>query len=220
MKQFLINRELSIRLLYFIVSVMITAVGAAVFLLSGTGTDPFGMLMQGVAKLVGISNGTAHIAINATFIVIILCVDRKYIRAGTFAALFVTGPMIDLVIRLLGGVLTPALPYPVRLVVTLASCVVLGFGLSGLINASVGVGGNDIIALIISDKLRIQFRWVRIAVDASFVIVGYLLGGVAGLGTIASVLLVGPIAQFFVRYTALPLFHLLRRFVAPAEGNL
>ncbi len=205
------RRELLIRLAYFVAGTAITALGASVFILSETGTDPFGMLMQGVAKIAGISNGTAHIAINATYIIIIAILDRRYIRIGTFAALFATGPMIDLASRLLGHVISGALPYFLRLSICLASCPVIGFGLSCVINASVGMGANDLVSVIISDKTHLQFRWVRVGVDAAMVATGYLLGGVIGLGTVACALLTGPCTQFFMPRSALILHRVLSR---------
>ena len=196
----------------------VCALGCSAFVLSGIGTDPFSMLMQGVARTAHISNGTAHIAINFTLLVLYLFIDRKYIRAGTFAALFITGPMIDAASRLLHGVIHEGLPLPVRVVIVLASCVLISMGLSAVISASIGVGANDSLAIILSDKLHLQFRWVRIAVDLAFVVTGFLLGGVIGIGTLLTALLTGPITQFFIPRTARLLYSILRRLAPQAES--
>ena len=98
-------REFILRVLYFCLGTAVCALGCSAFVLSGIGTDPFSMLMQGVARTAHISNGAAHIAINFTLLVLYFFIDRKYIRAGTFAALFITGPMIDAASRLLRGVI-------------------------------------------------------------------------------------------------------------------
>ena len=206
------RRELLLRLGYFIAGVAITAVGAAIFVLTATGTDPFGVLMQGTARLLGVSNGTAHMGLNATFLLLILCFARKYIHVGTFASLVVIGPMIDLSTFLLRGFIGEWQPLALRLAISAGGVVLIAFGLSGIINASVGVGANDLISIILSDRLHRQFRWVRIAVDASFVLIGWPLGGVVGIGTVFCVLLIGPVSQFFVPHTGRLLAHLLRRF--------
>ena len=39
---------------------------------------------------------------------------------------------------------------------------------------------------------------MRVIVDASFVLLGFLLGGVAGAGTLVCMFLVGPVAGFFL----------------------
>ena len=176
------------------------------------------MLMQGVARTAHISNGAAHIAINFTLLVLYFFIDRKYIRAGTFAALFITGPMIDAASRLLRGVIHEGLPFPVRVVIVLASCPLIAIGLSASINASVGVGANDSLAILLSDKLHLQFRWMRVAVDLTFVVSGLLLGGVIGVGTVITALLTGPIVQFFMPRTARLLYSILRRLTPQAES--
>lgn len=52
-------REFILRVLYFCLGTAVCALGCSAFVLSGIGTDPFSMLMQGVARTAHISNGTA-----------------------------------------------------------------------------------------------------------------------------------------------------------------
>ncbi len=83
----------------------------------------------------------------------------------------------------------------------LIGCIVLGFRMSVVIKSNSGTGSNDLIAMIISDKInkrkQISFRWVRIGCDLFFVLVGFLLGGTVGIGTVTAVVLTGPAVQFF-----------------------
>ena len=105
-----------------------------------------------------------------------------------------------------------------RVVIVLASCALIALGLSASINASVGVGANDSLAILLSDKLHLQFRWMRVAVDLTFVVSGLLLGGVIGVGTVITALLTGPIVQFFMPRTARLLYSILRRLTPQAES--
>ena len=143
-------REFILRVLYFCLGTAVCALGCSAFVLSGIGTDPFSMLMQGVARTAHISNGAAHIAINFTLLVLYFFIDRKYI--------------------------------------------------------------------LLSDKLHLQFRWMRVAVDLTFVVSGLLLGGVIGVGTVITALLTGPIVQFFMPRTARLLYSILRRLTPQAES--
>ena len=59
-----------------------------------------------------------------------------------------------------------------------------------------GVGAIDLISEIISQKSHIQYRIVRIVGDISFVVIGYFLGGVVGVGTLVAAFLTGPTVQF------------------------
>ena len=64
-------------------------------------------------------------------------------------------------------------------------CVILSIGMSIVIKSNAGTGPNDLIAIILTDKLqKFQFRWVRMTCDLFFVILGYILGGTVGVGTV------------------------------------
>lgn len=45
-------------------------------------------------------------------------------------------------------------------------CVILSIGMSIVIKSNAGTGPNDLIAIILTDKLqKFQFRWVRMTCD-------------------------------------------------------
>ncbi|MCD7895902.1 MAG: YitT family protein, partial [Planctomycetaceae bacterium] len=121
-----------------------------------------------------------------------------YVLPGTVVCSFFGGPIIDLFSWLLGGVITPDSGMVLRFLSMLAGCVVLAAGMSLVIKSDAGTGANDLVAVILTDKLgRFQFRWVRVACDVFFAVTGFLLGGVLGIGSVAAACLVGPVAQFF-----------------------
>jgi len=65
-------------------------------------------------------------------------------------------------------------------------------------SANIGVAPNDLIPLMLQEKLKCQYKWIRITLDLSYLIIGFLLGGVVGIGTVISALCQGPIIQFFM----------------------
>ena len=91
---------------------------------------------------------------------------------------------------------------PVRIISVLVGCAILSLGMSVVINSNAGTGPNDLVAIILSDKLeRIEFRWVRMGCDAFFVSLGFILGGTVGVGTIIAIFLTGPMVQFWLPKT-------------------
>jgi hypothetical protein len=89
---------------------------------------------------------------------------------------------------------------PVRILVLAVGCVILAYGMTIVIKSDAGTGPNDLVAIVISDKLHRKFSIVRIIVDVCFVAVGWLLGGTFGIGTIICAALVGPVAGVFLPY--------------------
>lgn len=194
-------KKLSLSTVYFLIGSVIISIGVSTFVLTNTGSDTFSVFMQGIAKTFNISNGTAHISINAVMLLGILIFCRHYIKVGTIAALVIMGPSIDFTSFLLKNIITDKIPYVLLLLIMLVACIICGFGLSFIISANIGIGANDLMSVILSDKAKIQFRWARITVDATLVVVGFFLGGVVGVGTIVNILVIGPIAQFFMPFT-------------------
>ena len=178
--------------------------GVTLFLLSDLGADPFNVLVQGVCRTLegatawGLSHGSVHRLLCFGIILILLAVDKRYVKVGTLLCMFCGGPIIDVFTRLLTPVLNGESPILFRYLALAAGCVILAFGMTVVIRSDAGTGPNDLVALIISEKSGAKFSIVRVVTDVCFVAVGWLFGGVFGAGTLICSFLVGPVAGFFM----------------------
>jgi uncharacterized membrane protein YczE len=77
---------------------------------------------------------------------------------------------------------------------------IIAIGFSILSATNLGFAPNDSVYFIVSDKIKIEYRWVRMVTDLCYLIIGFLLGGVVGIGTIISALLTGPFVQLCLPY--------------------
>lgn len=77
-------------------------------------------------------------------------------------------------------------------------CVFPVYGMTIVIRSDAGTDPNDLVALVIGEKARFRFSLTRIAVDAAFTLLGWLLCGTAGIGTLIYMFLVGPAAEIFL----------------------
>ena len=183
---------------------VIAHLGVALFLQSSLGTDTFTVFIQGLSRLTGLTVGTVHVIILCALMLVMLLTTKGYVKPGTVVCAFCGGPIIDFFSWLLRDAVNGASPMAVRILSMLAGYVILSLGMSVVINSNAGTGPNDLIAIILSDRLpRIQFRWVRVGCDLFFVVAGFLLGGTVGAGTIAAVCLTGPLVQFWLPRSAL-----------------
>ena len=197
-------KEILLRVVILLVGLTIAHLGVTLFLLSDLGADPFNVLVQGVCRTAesalhwGLSHGSIHRIICFLIILVLLIVDRRYVKIGTLLCMFCGGPIIDFFTLLLGGILNAASPLWLRFAMLAAGCVILAFGMTMVIKSDAGTGPNDLVALVISEKANWRFGIVRICTDAAFVIAGFLLGGVFGAGTVICAFLVGPVADVFL----------------------
>lgn len=187
-----------VRILFFLVGCFIIQLGVAFFIKSNTGVDSFTIFMQGLSNLLNITVGQANILVMGIVFVGMLIFTREYIRLGTFLAVITAGPFLDLINMSLNNLGIDSLPLPIRLLIVAVSCVVIAIGFSILKSAELSVAPTDQLPLIIVDKTNWQYKWVRIGLDITFIVIGFSLGGVLGLGTIITTLLIGPCIQYFL----------------------
>ena len=196
-------REYMLRLLLLFLGLVIAHLGVTLFLLTDLGADPFNVFIQGIFRTLGrmvpiLTHGYTHAAVSILIMFILLATDRSYVKAGTFVCMAAGGPIIDVFTRLLETYVHPGNPFVIRLATLALGCVILAFGMTIVIKSDAGTGPNDLVAIVLSDRLSKPFGPVRILVDICFVASGFLMGGAVGIGTLISACLVGPVAGIFL----------------------
>ena len=194
-------KELVIRVLILMIGLTIAHLGVTLFLLANLGADPFNVFVQGTfhtidkfAHLSFLTHGRTHVVISVLIIIVLLFVDRSYIKIGTVLCMICGGPIIDVFTNLLGFLFTDESGFVYRLIFNAAGCVILASGMTMVIRSEAGTGPNDLVAVVISDKLKKKFSIIRVIVDVCFIIIGFALGGTVGVGTFVCAVLVGPVA--------------------------
>ena len=194
-----------IRVILLLVGLTIAHLGVTLFLQAELGSDPFNVLIQGLYRFIPwpefMTHGNVHVGVSFLIILALLIVDRNYIRIGTLLCMILGGPIIDLFTVVLTPVIHSGSAMWLRLLSLVLGCVILAFGMTIVIKSQAGTGPNDLVAVVISDKTKRKFGTIRILVDASFALAGFLLGGTVGLGTIVCACLVGPTAQIFLPWS-------------------
>ena len=193
-------KELAVRALELLLGLTIAHLGVTLFLLSDLGSDPFNVLIQGLHSALPWpafmdTHGRVHLLVSLLIMLVLLLAAKGFVKIGTVICMALGGPIIDLWEILLGPMLG-VLPLGGRIALLVAGCVILAFGMTVVISSDLGAGPNDLVAVSISELSRKPFGVVRVCVDVAFALVGWLLGGVLGVGTVVCAFLVGPVAQF------------------------
>ncbi|MBQ9859502.1 MAG: hypothetical protein IJO76_02345 [Clostridia bacterium] len=198
-------KETVVRLLILLVGLTVAHFGVTLFILANQGTDPFNVLVQGVFRSLDtvldhslLTHGNVHMTLCLLIIVALLFIDRSYIKIGTVVCMAAGGPIIDLFTLLLSPLFPDKPSLWLAIPMLVVACAILAFGMTIVIKSDAGTGPNDLVAVVTADKLKRKFSIVRIIVDALFVLIGWLLGGSVGLGTVVCVALVGPVAGLFL----------------------
>lgn len=194
----------SSRVILLLIGLTVAHLGVTLFLQADLGSDPFNVLIQGLFRLlpwpenIPVTHGWVHMGVSFLIILVLLVVDRSYIRIGTLLCMILGGPIIDFFTLILGSVINNESAMALRVCALVAGCVILACGMSVVIKSQAGTGPNDLVAVVISDKSKKKFGIVRIIVDVCFAAIGFIFGGTVGLGTVICAFLVGPTAQLFM----------------------
>lgn len=195
-------KDWAVALVVLLLGLTVAHLGVTLFLLSELGTDTFTVFIQGLSVVFGLTVGTVHVIVLCILMVVMLLTTKGYVKPGAVVCAFCGGPIIDLFTWLFGNYINGDAAMAVRIVSMVAGCVILSAGMSIVINSNAGTGPNDLVAVILSDKIeKVEFRWVRVGCDLFFVVLGFFLGGTVGVGTIVAVCLTGPLVQFWLPIT-------------------
>ena len=167
------------RLPQLLAGLVLYGVTLAMIIRGTLGNAPWDVLHQGLARHLPISIGTAVILVS--LLVLVLWIPlREPPGLGTIAK-------------------TDELP--VRVLLTVGGVLLNAVATAMYIGSQFGPGPRDGLMTGLHRRTGLPIGLVRTALEAAVVAVGWLLGGVLGLGTILYALAIGPLVQWL-----LPLF--------------
>jgi len=176
--------------------------GASIALMvdSGLGLTSWDVFHQGVAKVTGLSIGVVVILAGIPLLLLWIPL-RQRIGFGTLANLVVVGLVMDGTL----AVLPPASGLPMRITDLVVGILLNGLATGLYIGARLGPGPRDgLMTGVVNRFPRLSIRLVRTGIELTVLLIGFLLGGTVGFGTLAYALAIGPLAQLFLPICTVP----------------
>ncbi|MGW3045373.1 membrane protein YczE [Kitasatospora sp. NPDC001159] len=171
----------------------------ALMLRSGLGLDPWDVFHQGLQRVLGLTVG-AWVTICGALVLLLWMPLRQRPGLGTVANVLMIGAGMDLTLKLVSG--PEGLPARIAL---MATAIVLNGLASGLyIGARFGPGPRDGLMTGLHRRTGRSLRLVRTGIEVIVLAAGVLLGGTAGVGTVAYALAIGPLVQLFLPWCTAP----------------
>jgi uncharacterized membrane protein YczE len=196
------------RLVQLYAGLALYGLGAALQVASGLGNDPWDVFHQGLARRFGLSIGTWVIIVGALVLLLWIPI-RQRPGVGTISNVVLIGVFLDLSLYLL--------PHPhdwaLRWTYLVAAILVGAFATGCYVGAGLGAGPRDGLTTGLAARGH-SIRVVRTGIELSVLIVGWLLGGTFGIGTVIYAVTIGPLTHI-----TLPLLRIRTASAAPAEGH-
>ena len=188
------------RLVQLLVGLTLYGVSMAMMIRSGLGLDPWDVFHYGIAQHLPVSFGTVTIIVGMAVLLLWIPL-RQWPGLGTVANVIVIGLATDATLALLDA--PDAMP--VRVALLLGGIVSNGLAGALYIGSQFGPGPRDGLMTGLVRRTGRSFRLVRTSIEVTVLIVGWLMGGVVGVGTILYAVLIGPVVQVFLPIFTVPL---------------
>lgn len=176
------------RLIQLFAGLTLYGVSLALMVRANLGLDPWDVFHQGMARHLGWSLGTVVIVVGALVLLLWLPL-RQRPGVGTVGNVLVIGLVVDAALV----VLPPVTSLPARLALLALGVTLNAVATAAYIGARLGPGPRDGLMTGLVARTGRSVGLIRTAIELSVLLVGWLLGGSLGLGTLAYALLIGPL---------------------------
>lgn len=181
-------------LVVLIVGLWLFGTGEALLVDADLGVSPWTVFAQGLSERFPISIGLATLLTSAAVLALWIPL-RERPGLGTIANAVVIAVSLEVMSTVLP---TPDAALP-RILMVVGSIALIGLGSGLYLTANLGPGPRDGWMTGIHRHTGWPVTAVRLTIEATVLIVGWLLGGTVGLGTVAFATLVGPSVGYGLR---------------------
>jgi uncharacterized membrane protein YczE len=181
-------RNFALRFCKLIFGLFLYALGITLTIKANIGYGPWEVFHAGLGKTVGMSIGTASIAVGLVIIVVTLFMGEK-IGLGTVLNMVLIGAFLDALLSI-GAI--PAAGTPILGVIALiAGLYTISLGSYFYIGSGFGAGPRDGLMVALARKTRLSIGVIRSVIELTTTLLGWMLGGMVGIGTVLSGFAIG-----------------------------
>lgn len=198
------------RVIRLFIGLFLYAVGIVLTINANLGLAPWDVFHQGITHLTGITMGQASIAVGI-ILVILNAVLGERLGWGTLCNMLFIGLFMDL---LMFNHLIPIVKGIVPGVIMMfIGMTVIGVASYFYIGAGLGSGPRDGLMIALTKMTNKSVRFIRNSIELCALVIGYILGGFVGLGTLIMALTLGYIIQFSFKILKFDLNSIKHRFI-------
>jgi uncharacterized membrane protein YczE len=188
------------RLTQLFAGLVLYGVSTALMIESGLGLNPWDVFHQGLSEVTGIRFGWIVLLVGVPVLLLWIPL-RQRPGFGTVANLVVVGFAADVSLALLPtGEAVPA-----RVGLLVSGILLNGFATGLYLGSRMGPGPRDGLMTGLAARFpKVSLRVIRTGIELTVLGAGFLLGGTAGIGTIAYALAIGPLVHLFLPKLSVP----------------
>lgn len=172
--------------LVLVLGLWIFGTGEAMLINSSIGVSPWTVLAEGVAKQLSVGIGVATFIVG-TLVLLLWIPLKQRPGLGTIMNILVISTAIDL----MGPVLPNPDVFALQLMMVVAGVALVGVGSAFYLTANYGPGPRDGWMTGLHYRTGIPVGKVRLGIELTVLLTGWILGGTVGIGTAIFALFIG-----------------------------
>jgi uncharacterized membrane protein YczE len=180
------------RLLNMMLGLVLYALGIVMTINANVGYAPWEVFHVGLAETTGLTLGVASIIAGVVIVIIVTALGEKA-GLGTIASMILTGVLIDVIVIL--NVIPASGNLAVGIIMLAAGMFIIALGSYFYMKAAFGAGPRDNLMVVLTRKTKIPVGVCRLLVELLVTLIGWLLGGMVGIGTVVSFIGIGVCVQ-------------------------
>ncbi|OQY40864.1 MAG: hypothetical protein B6227_06480 [Fusobacteriia bacterium 4572_74] len=181
-----------LKYLKLFLGLFVCSLGIIIIIKSNLGFSPWDVLHQGISKVSNLTIGQASIFVG--FIVVILDFFLgERIGSGSILNIIFLGIFMDLILSL--NIIPLGTNIFIGIFMMFLGIFILSIGCYLYISTGLGCGPRDALMVALTKKTKFSVGSVRNIIEISVLVIGYFMGGYAGIGTVITALFTGSFIQ-------------------------
>ena len=186
--------NLKLRIVFFLVGLLIMGLGISIIAISNFGNGPWDAANIGLSEKTGLSIGLCMNIIAIIQIIIGGIINKEFPNFATMITSICLGLAVDLWMLFLGNIeITNTL---MKFGVFILALPIISIGISIYLVSKLPNTPLDYFMLAIKSKLNLSLMISKITSESIGLVLGFILGGTIGLGTIIIIVAIGPMIQY------------------------
>lgn len=179
----------------YLLGLAVAALGMTLIILSLLGAGPWDSVAVGLTNYLGLTIGTWSIISQLFFALLTWIIEKSRFRIESVIPIVIRSCFLDIFIYFVFRNVDFSSSWEAQWLSLIIGVTLLGVGIGMYMEAQFPKTPIDALMLAISNRWGWNLNTSRISIEASGVILGFLLGGPVGLGTFVTALFLGKIIQ-------------------------
>lgn len=184
------NRQYRLRWAFFTIGLLVLAFGITLTIKGkDLGIGPWDVFHYGLFLKFGLTIGSWSIIAGLILLLITGLATKTFPKIGAFLNMLLIGLFIDF----FNFIIPDTSSIVIQSILFAAGTIIIGYGIGIYVSADFGAGPRDSLMLLIVEKTGWKIQWVRNGIEVAVFLLGWMLGGPVGIGTIIIAFFLGSV---------------------------